>query len=160
MTVRTWPTLTSSCGGSGGIDENVGIGLDENPGLALVGIAHLFARRYRFGHSRMQVLGCADAHARFANSAEVRQAIRQGLDAAIDRARHHQCEPVFADALGAAEQDGVGQAAAAEHLPELRYDGLVAMEISETHFRRVALGQPSTMCGARASCAFRISGAA
>ena len=55
MAWRTWPSLIMSCGGSGGIDEEIGMGLDQDAGFALVGFAKVIAGGDCFVDERFEI---------------------------------------------------------------------------------------------------------
>ena len=112
--------------------------LDEDARVLLVGVAELFARGYRFLHTRTQGRSRGDAHAAGADAAEIGQAVGGGgrLEA-VGGLRDHKRERVLADAARSAEQDGVRQTAGGEALAQEAYRLVVAKEAAERHVLRV-----------------------
>ena len=86
-------------------DEDVGVGLDEDAGFALVNVAHVFAGGHGLGDQRFQVGGGPDARAVLAGVAEVGQAVRFGGLEAVDGFRQHQSEGVLARAARSSQDE-------------------------------------------------------
>ena len=102
-----------------GDDQHVRVGLDEDAGLALVGLAQCFAGFHGCGHQGFKVRCVGDARAVGADAAEVGQPVGFGRVEAVERLRQHERQRVFTSAFGA--------------LAEVR-DGLrVAEKILEAH---------------------------
>ena len=76
-------------------DEHVGMGLDEDAGLALVGVAHVIARADGFVDERFEIGGFGDARAVGADAAKVGQAVGFGGLEAVDGLGQHERERVF-----------------------------------------------------------------
>ncbi len=108
--------LDEELGRVGREDEDVGVGLDEDAGLFLVGLAEVFAGEDGGGDLVFEVGGGGDAGAVGAVAAEAGEGLAvgpevAGLALALDGHGEHEGEGVFAGAGGAGEDDGVGQAA-------------------------------------------------
>jgi len=86
-------------------DEHIGVGLNEDAGLALVGVAHLLACFDGFGDASFKVGGVVDACAVQARAAEVGQAVRLGGLEAVDGFRQHQSEGVLARAARSSQDE-------------------------------------------------------
>jgi hypothetical protein len=122
--------------GVGGDDEDVGVGLDEDAGVLLVGLAELFADGYGFVYFVFQVGGRGDAGAVVADSAEAGEGLAvgpeiAGLALAFDGHGKHEGEGVFSGSVGAGEDEGVGKTAGGDGGAEV-LDGVgVAEEVVE-----------------------------
>ena len=87
----------SSCGGVGREDDqHVRMGLDEDPGFALIGVAQVVAGADGLGYTLFQVRRVADAGAVAAHAAEVGQTVGFSGIEAVDRLGQHQSQCVFA----------------------------------------------------------------
>ena len=97
-------------------DEDVGVGLDEDAGVLLVGLAEFFAGGDGGGDLLFEVGGGGDAGAvgqtpqKPARVWPLDQRVA-GLALALDGHGEHEGEGVFAGSGGAGEDEGVGQAA-------------------------------------------------
>ncbi len=69
--------------------------LDHDAGLALVGVAHVFARGNGFGNALIEIMGGPDARAVFAAPAEVGQPVAFRRLLAIHGLRQHQGQRVL-----------------------------------------------------------------
>jgi hypothetical protein len=92
------------------------VGLDEDAGLFLVGLAEVFAGEDGGGDVVFEVGGGGDAGAVAAVAAEGGEGLAvgpevAGLALALDGHGEHEGEGVLAGSGGAGEDDGVGQAA-------------------------------------------------
>ena len=90
-------------------DEHVGMGLDEDARLALVGFAQVVAGGDGFGDSVFEVGGVGDAGAVGADAAEVGQAVGFGGVEAVDGLGEHQRQRVFARAARAGQDEEWGK---------------------------------------------------
>ena len=95
-------------------DEDVGVGLDEDAGVLLVGLAKLFAGGYGFVYLLFEIGGGGDAGAVVADAAEAGEGLAvgpeiAGLALALDRHGEHEGKGVFACSGGAGEDEGVGE---------------------------------------------------
>ena len=114
-------------------DEHVRVGLDEDAGLALVGVAQLVAGGDGLGDQGFKVGGVGDAGAVGADAAEVGQAVGFGGVEAVDGLGQHQGQRVLARAARAGQDERVGKALRADALAEMG-DGLrVAEKVLEAH---------------------------
>ena len=114
-------------------DEHVGVGLDEDAGFALVGVAHVFAGGDGLGDQRFQVGGGPDAGAVLADAAEVGQAVGGGGVQAVDGFGKHEGERVLARALGAGEDERLRKTLGGYTLAEAGDGGRVAEKLLEAH---------------------------
>ncbi len=114
-------------------DEQLRVGLDEDAGVFLIRIAHLFSRGNGFGEALVQSEGGADALAVRADAAGVRQAVRGDGREAIRRLRQQHGERVLARAARAAQDHGRGQTAGGEGLAQTMHRRLIAQEVGEVH---------------------------
>jgi hypothetical protein len=113
--------------GVGGDDEDVGVGLDEDAGVLLVGLAEVFAGGYGLIDLLLEVGGGGDAGAVAADSAEAGEGLAVGpevawLALALDGHGEHEGESVFACSGGAREDEGVGKATGGDGCAEV-FDG-------------------------------------
>src|SRR5579871_1464287 len=133
--------------GVGGDDEDVGVGLDEDAGVLLIGLAEVFARGYGLIDLLLQVGGGGDAGAVAADSAEGGQGLAVGpevawLALALNGHGEHDGEGVFACSGGAGEDEGVGKATGGDGGAEV-FDGCgVAEEVVEGGEGCCDLGHP------------------
>ena len=119
--------LDEELGRVGRQDEDVGVGLDEDTGIFLVGFAQLFAGEDGSGDLLFEVGGGGDAGAVGAVAAEAGQGLAvgpeiAGLALALDGHGEHEGEGVFSGSGGAGEDERVGQAAGGDGGAE-RFDG-------------------------------------
>ncbi len=117
-------------------DEDVGVGLDEDAGVLLVGLAEVFAGGYGLVDLIFEVGGGGDAGAVVADTAEAGEGLAvgpevAGLALALDRHGEHEGEGVFAGSGGAGEDERVGQAAGGDGGAEVLDGGGVAEEVVE-----------------------------
>ena len=89
-----------------------GVGLDENAGLALVGVAQLLAGFNGLGHQCIQVGGERNARAVGALAAEVGQAVALHGFKAVDRLGQHQRQRVLPAPRGPARISDCGKRSA------------------------------------------------
>ena len=120
----------------GGDDEDVGVGLDEDAGVLLVGLAELFADGDGFVDLFFEVGGGGDAGAVVADAAEGGEGLAvgpevAGLALALDGHGEHEGEGVFSGSAGAGEDEGVGKAAGGDGGAEMLDGGGVAEEVVE-----------------------------
>ena len=109
--------------------------LDEQAGVALVGLAQVLARRHGFGEARCQVVGLADAQAVGARPQKSgRPSLERALEA-VERLGRHLRQLVFPRAARSRQDDGVRQAIARQHLAQAKDGFGVAVEIGERHER-------------------------
>ena len=118
-------------------DEDIWMGLDEDAGLALVGLAKGFAGLDGFSHTSFKVGGVVDAEAVTALAAEIRKKAglgrRLGGFEAVDGFGQHERKGILPCPLGAGEDERVGKAASGDALAETG-DGLgVAEKVLEAH---------------------------
>jgi len=114
-------------------DEQVGMGLNQDAGLALVGFAQAVASFNRFGNQGFEVGGIVDAEAVGTLAAEVGKAVRFRWIEAVHRLGEHEGERVFARASWSSNDQRVGKAPGADRLAQMG-DGLrVAEEVLEAH---------------------------
>ena len=114
-------------------DEHVGMGLDEDAGLALVGVAHIVAGLDGFGHQGFKIGGAGNAGAVGARAAEVGQAVGFGGIEAVDGLGQHQRQRVFARAARAGKDERMGKSLGANRLAEMGDGWRVAEKILEAH---------------------------
>jgi len=120
----------------GGDDEDVGMRLDEDAGVLLVGVAQLLAGGYGFvdlvfevgdgGDAGAVVAGAAEAGERLAVGPEI-----AGLALALDGHGEHEGEGVFACSGGAGEDDGVRELSGGDRGAEMLDRGGVAEKFVE-----------------------------
>ena len=114
---RRWARWMRGCGsrpefdeelrGVGGDYEDVRVGLDEDAGVLLVGLAEVFADGYGGGYLLVEVGGGGDAGAVVADAAEGGEGLAvgpviAGLALALDGHGEHEGEGVLAGSGGAA----------------------------------------------------------
>ncbi len=114
-------------------DQHVRMGLHEEAGLALVGLAQVLPRLDCLGKALFQRVGFGDADAVGAPSAEIRQAVTERPLQTVHRFRNHLTERKFARALRAGKNHGMGKVIVREHLPQGVHCFFVAMKIREGH---------------------------
>ena len=90
-------------------DEHVGVGLDEDAGFALVGIAHVVAGLDGFSDQCFKVGGACDASAVGACAAEIGKAVGFGGVQTVDGLGQHEGQRVFTCSTGAGEDERVGK---------------------------------------------------
>ncbi len=128
--------LDQQLGRVGRNDEHIGVGLDQDAGVFLVGLAQVFAGEDRCGHMLFQIGGRGDADAVGAVAAEAGEGLAvgpqvTGLALALDGHGEHEGEGIFACAGRAGEDERVGQAAGGDGGAQ-RFDGRgVAEEVVE-----------------------------
>jgi hypothetical protein len=103
------------------------MGPDQNTGLALVRLAHSFARFDGFGKSCLQIVGLSDARAIATPSAKVEQTICLWLLETAQRLRNHLRQRVLPRPFGSGDDYCMREAFAREHLADSR-DGIVIAE--------------------------------
>ena len=104
--------LDEELGRVGRNDEDVGVGLDEDAGFALVGVAEVVTGGDGFSNALFEVVGVGDAQAVAAEAAEVGESIGlSGLEA-VDGLGEHEGQGVFARASGTGEDEGMGKRSA------------------------------------------------
>jgi len=109
------------------------VGLDEDAGLALVGVAHLLAGGNGFRDALFQICRVGDASAVRAFAAEVGQAVRFGGMEAVDGLRQHQRQRVFARSARPGQDERLRKAPGANALAQMRDGGRVAEKILKAH---------------------------
>ncbi len=129
--------LDEQLGRIGRNDEHVGVGLDQDAGFALVGIAQVFAGRDGFRDEFFEVCGIADPRAVAAPSAEVGQAAGFSGIEAVDHLGQHQREGVFSRAARSGQDERMGKAPRAHGLAQVRHRSRVAEKIAEAHGMRI-----------------------
>ncbi len=117
-------------------DEDVGVGLDEDAGVLLVGLAELFAGGDGFVDLVVEVGGGGDAGAVVADAAEAGEGLAvgpeiAGLALALDGHGEHEGEGVLAGSGGAGEDERVGETAGGDGGAEMLDGGAVAEEVVE-----------------------------
>ena len=123
--------------GVGRDDEDVGVGLNEDAGVLLVGLAELFAGGDGFVDLFFEVGGGGDAGAVVADTAEAGEGlavgpeISAGLALALDGHGEHEGEGVFSCSAGSGEDEGVGEAAGGDGGAKVLDGGGVAEEVVE-----------------------------
>lgn len=114
-------------------DQHIGMRLDKDAGFFLVDIAHLFAGVDGFSDARVQV-GCfANSFAVRAASAKIRQTVGLGPLKAIDGAHQHESKGVLARALGARENQRLGNTLRTNAFAQTRNRCRIAEKIAEAH---------------------------
>jgi len=104
-------------------DEQVGVGLNEDAGFFLVGLAEGFTGLDGFGDEGFEVGGVGDAAAVGTLAAEVGKVVGFSWIGAVDGLGEHEGEGVFAGAFGAGEDERMGKALGADGFAEMG-DGL------------------------------------
>jgi len=117
----------------GGDDEDVGVGLDEDAGLALVGLAQVFACFDGLGYKNVQVGRITDAEAVAAFTAEVGQTIAFSWVEAVDGLSQHQGQRIFARSARPGQDQRVGKSPGADALAKMGDGGRVAEKILKAH---------------------------
>ena len=126
--------LDEELGRIGGDDEDVGVGLDEDAGVLLVGLAHLFAGGDGFFYPCFQIRALDYAGAVAADAAEAGELAAggvgfAGLALALQGHGQEEGEGVFACTAGAEEDERVRQAAGGDGSAEAVDCGAVAGEV-------------------------------
>ena len=117
-------------------DEDVGVRLDKDAGVFLIGFAEVFAGGDGFGDAGGEVGGGADAGAVGTGAAEVGEGLTVGpevawLAEALEGHGEHEGEGVFAGSARAGEDEGVWETAGGDSGAEGFDDGGVADEVGE-----------------------------
>ena len=116
-----------------GNDQHVGVGLDEDTGFALVGVAHFLAGGNGLGDPFFEVGSVADAFAVAASAAEVGQTVGFGGLEAIHSLSQHRGEGVLPCPPGPSEDHGLGKMAGADALAQPGYGRRVSQKLPEAH---------------------------
>ena len=114
-------------------DEHIRMRLNEDAGLFFVGFAQLFAGGQGFGDADVEVGGFSDAFAVAADAAVVGQAVCLNRREAVDEAREHERQRVFACAFGSGEDDGLRDALVKDALAQPLDRARIAEEFCKTH---------------------------
>ena len=114
-------------------DQHIGMRLDEDAGLALVGIAQVLARLHRFGKALFQRIGFGDANAVRASAAEVRQTVGDGALQAVHRLGHHLSERELPCSLRPGKNQRMGKVLVRQHLAQRVHRLGIAMKIRKRH---------------------------
>ena len=117
-------------------DEDVGVGLEEDAGFLLIGLAELVAGGDGGGDAGVKVSGLHDAGAVAADAAEGGEGLAvgpeiAGLALALEGEGEQKGEGVFSGAAGPGKDEGVRQAAGGDGHAELLDDGAAAEEVFE-----------------------------
>ncbi len=128
--------LDEELGRIGRDDEDVGVRLDEDAGVLLVGFAEVVAGGDGFGDAGGEVGGGADAGAVGADAAEVGEGLAvgpevAGLTLALEGHGEHEGEGIFAGSGWAGEDEGVWEAAGGDGGAQGLNGGGVADEVDE-----------------------------
>jgi hypothetical protein len=122
--------------GIGGDDEDVGVGLDEDAGLFLVGLAELFTGGDGLVDLFVEVGGGGDAGAVVADAAEGGEGLSVGPEVAgfafaLDGHCEHEGEGVLSGSAGSGKDEGVGKTTGGDGGAKVLDGGGVAEEVVE-----------------------------
>ena len=114
-------------------NQHVGVRLDQDARLALVGFAQAVAGFHSFGHALFEVGRGADAPAIRAGAAKIRQPVRLRRVQAVEGLGEHQGKRVFARPARSGKDQRMRESRRAQALAQVPYRLRIAEKFLEAH---------------------------
>ena len=114
-------------------DQQVRVGLDQDAGFFLVGLAQVVAGSHGRGHALLKICRVGNAGAVAADAAEVRQAVGFGRREAVDGLGQHQGQRVLACAARTGQDERMRKPLGAHSFAQVRYRRRIAEKLIEAH---------------------------
>ena len=123
--------------------------LDKDAGVFLIHLAQFFPRGNGFAYALSKRQGEGDAGAVAADSAEIGQAVGDGMLQAGHRLRQHNGQGVFARSARSGEEERRRHALRCDRLPQVTDGRLISRKLIEAHKTRLAKNTPDNLCRQR-----------